>query len=133
MLPVQRGTRRRRLDAPGILGALQAQVARRGLGDRVGLREGCAGGCSRAGPNVSVAIYSMPEAGERADRVAIGWKTYVYSLSSLDCLAQVVEDNLGEPRQAPVKAPIASLTSGRRRSARAAPSATPRGAGRPRR
>jgi hypothetical protein len=129
-LPVERGTRVRRLDARAILASLQALVARAGVGDRVAVREACAGGCSGVGPNVSVAIYSMPAAGTRADQVATGWKTYVYSLSTLDCLAQVIEDNLDEPRQTRARPPI---MSGRRRSARAAPSATRRGVGSPRR
>ena len=100
VLPVRRGERARRLDARGIFDALQALVARRGLGDRVRVREACAGGCSGSGPNVSVARYSLPAPGERADHVAVGWRTYVYSLPALACLAQVIEDNLDEPRRA---------------------------------
>jgi hypothetical protein len=49
---------------------------------------------------VSVARYSIPSPGGRADQVAVGWKTYVYSLSALDCLARVIDDNLDEPRRA---------------------------------
>ena len=57
-------------------------------------REGCAGGCSADGPNVSVEIFPVPAPGERPDNVAVGWKTYVYSLASLDCLATIIEENL---------------------------------------
>jgi hypothetical protein len=98
VLPVERGGRARRLDARAVFASLRALVERVGLGDRVRVREGCAGGCSRAGPNVSVAMYAMPAAGERADQVAVGWKTYVYSLSTLACLAQVIEESLDGPR-----------------------------------
>jgi len=67
----------------------------RGLGDRVRLREGCAGGCSGPGPNVSIEMFPLTRQGERQDHVAVDWKTYVYSLGTLDCLAAVIEDNLG--------------------------------------
>ena len=100
VLPVQRGERARRLDARAIVDALQALVVRRGLGHRVSVREACAGGCSGAGPNVSVARYAIPAPGERVDHVAVGWRTYVYSLPTLTCLAQVIEENLHEPRRA---------------------------------
>lgn len=100
VLPVRRGERARRLDARAIVDALQALVGRRDLGDRVQLRQACAGGCNGAGPSVSVARYSMPAPGGRLDHVAVGWKTYVYSLSTLDCLARVIDDNLDEPRRA---------------------------------
>jgi hypothetical protein len=46
------------------------------------------------GPNVTVTKYPAPRAGERPDHVAVGWKTYVASLGSLDCLAQVIDDNI---------------------------------------
>jgi hypothetical protein len=84
------------------------------VGDRVQVREACAGGCSGAGPNVSVAMYSMPAAGERADQVAVGWKTYVYSLPTLDCLAQVIEENLDEPREPRDRPPVRSARPRRR-------------------
>lgn len=100
-LPVERGARARRLDARAITASLQALVERAGLGERVRVREACAGGCSGTGPNVSVTMYAIPAAGERADQVAVGWKTYVDSLSTLECLAQVIEENLGEPRDTP--------------------------------
>jgi len=74
-------------------------VAERGLADRVRLREGCAGGCSGPGPNVSVEIFPMPRPGERPDHVAVGWKTYVYSIGSLECLATVIDENLGRVRR----------------------------------
>ncbi len=93
-LPLGRGQRRRRLDAAGIARALAGLIAARGLGDRVTLREGCVGGCLAAGPNVGVTIYPPGRPGERADHVAIGWRTYVYSLGTLECLARIIDDNL---------------------------------------
>jgi hypothetical protein len=97
VLPVARGGRAARLDAAAILTHLRQIVAERGLDQRVRLRQGCAGGCSGPGPNVSVEILPMARPGEREDHVAIGWKTYVYSLGSLDCLAAVIDQNLGRP------------------------------------
>ncbi len=93
-LPVERGGRARRLDAAAVLRHLRALVAEKGLDGLVGFREACAGGCGRAGPNVDVAIYRLPGPGERLDHIAVAWKTYVYSLASLDCLATVIEENL---------------------------------------
>ena len=98
VLPVERGGRARRLDAGAVLAELEALVARRGLGDRVRVREACAGGCSSPGPNVDVRVYAVAPPGERADQVAVGWKTYVYSLPALDCLAAVIEQSLDAPR-----------------------------------
>jgi hypothetical protein len=100
VLPIRRGERARRLDARAILAALQSLVARECLGDRVQVREACAGGCHGAGPNVSVARYSMGAPGERVDHVAVDWRTYIGSLPTLACLAQVIEENLDEPRRA---------------------------------
>jgi hypothetical protein len=94
-LPIARGGRTVRLSAAAIVRHLDELVAARGLGDRVQLRAGCAGGCSGPGPNVSVEVLPMTRPGERPDHVAIGWKTYVYSLASLDCLAAVIDENLG--------------------------------------
>jgi len=99
-LPVERGEHVVRLDAAAILKALRALVDARGLTDRVRLCEGCAGGCSADGPNVSVEIFPAPLPAERLDHVAIGWKTYVYSLPTLACLATVIEENLIPPRRA---------------------------------
>jgi hypothetical protein len=99
VLPVTRGGRARRLDAPMILTQLRELVAERGLAERVRFREGCAGGCSGAGPNVSVEMFPLTRPGEREDHVAVGWKTYVYSLGTLDCLAAVIDDNLGRSRR----------------------------------
>jgi hypothetical protein len=93
-LPLERGDRATRLDAGGVLEALRALVGRRGLTDRVQIRDGCAGGCWGTGPNVDVRIYAAPAPGERADHVALGWKTYVYSLSTLPSLAAVIDENL---------------------------------------
>ena len=99
-LPITRGTRAVRLDAATILRHLEGMVAERGLADRVGLREGCAGGCSGPGPNVSVEVFPLARPGERPDHVAVGWKTYVYSIGTLDCLATVIDENLGRSRGA---------------------------------
>jgi hypothetical protein len=115
VLPVDDGHRTTRLDARAIVKELRSQAERQGVADRVLVREGCAGGCSGAGPNVSVAIHPLPAPGERSDQIAVSWKTYVYSLHALDCLARVIDDNLDEPRASP-----------RRRRARSArPSAPP--------
>ena len=97
-LPIGRGGQAVRLGAAAILRHLRELVAERGLAERVRLREGCAGGCSGPGPNVSVEILPLTRPGEREDHVAVGWKTYVYSLASLDCLATVVDENLGRAR-----------------------------------
>ena len=94
VLPVERGARAARLGAADVVRELTALAARRGLADRVRIREGCAGGCGGAGPNVDVTIHRVPPDGERADHVAIGWRSYVYSLAALDCLAAVIEENL---------------------------------------
>jgi len=101
VLPITRGGRAVRLNAEAILEHLAELVAERGLGERVRLREGCAGGCSGTGPNVSVEIFPLGRPGEREDHVAVDWKTYVYSLGSVDCLAAVIEENLG---RSPVRA-----------------------------
>lgn len=95
-IPPRPGRPPERLDAPAIVRELRELVAERSLGDRVIIVEGCAGGCGRPGPNVGVTLHSMPRAGERADHVAVGWKTYVYSLASLPSLATIVDDNLTE-------------------------------------
>jgi hypothetical protein len=79
----------------------------------VRLREGCAGGCYRRGPNVSVTIYPVARPGERPDEIAVGWKTYVYTLATLSCLTQVIEENLD--------APLASTRRRRVRSGRRPP------------
>jgi hypothetical protein len=98
VLPLERGARAMRLDAAGVLTALRALVARRRLGERVDIREGCAGGCWGAGPNVDVRVYAVGAPGERADHVALGWKTYVYSLPTLASLADVIDENLPAAR-----------------------------------
>ena len=94
MLPVERGGRRRRLDAAGVVHSLRDLVAAGGHDALVSVREGCAGGCARTGPTVDVRIYPVSAPGAKPDTVAIDSKTYVYSLASLDCLASVIEDNL---------------------------------------
>jgi hypothetical protein len=95
ILPVERGRPARRLDATAIRRELEDLVARRGLSELVTLRDACAGGCHGAGPNVSVTVYPVPPPGERPCHVAVGWKTYVTSLARLDCLARIIEENLG--------------------------------------
>ena len=94
VLPVERGGRARRLDAAGVLAELERLIARRKLTALVELREGCAGGCGGEGPNVDVTIYPATAPGARPDHVAVGWKTYVYALPTLDCLATVIDENL---------------------------------------
>ena len=69
VLPITRGGRAVRMNAEAILRHLADLVAERGLGERVRLRDGCAGGCSGAGPSqrlksnspggVSVGLKSM--------------------------------------------------------------------------
>jgi hypothetical protein len=93
-LPVERGGAVARLDAAGVARAVSALARRRRLTDRVTVRLACAGGCTGQGPNVSVAVYTIPRPGERADGVAVAWRTYVGALPGLDCLARVVEENL---------------------------------------
>jgi len=114
-LPVTRGGRAKRMNAGAIAAALRTLIAELRLHDRVALHEGCAGGCGRAGPNVSVTIYALPRPGEAPDHVAIGWKTYVYSLAGLDCLATVIEENLGRRPRSAAAAPAPTPRSGARR------------------
>jgi len=103
MLPLEPGGTRRRLDAGRVRRELEALVERRGLGDLVTVRDACAGGCFAAGPNVSVTIYPPPHPGQRPSHVALGWRTYVYSIHDLESLAAVIDDNLIEPAAAPPK------------------------------
>ncbi len=100
VLPVYPGGPARRLDAPAVAHALRDLVMERHLDGYVSLRDGCAGGCGQAGPNVGVTIHPVPRPGEKPDHVAIGWKTYVYSLASLDCLATIIDENLRTPESA---------------------------------
>jgi len=93
-LPVRAGTRPVQMDGRAIRQRLDELVRSRGLSHLVRVREACAGGCSGGGPNVSVTIYPAPHPGEQPDGIAIGWKTYVYSLAGLACLAAVIDDNL---------------------------------------
>ncbi len=96
-LPLRPGGRPRRLDAAAIVQHLRALVARRGLGGLVEVREACAGGCWGPGPNVSVTVHPLPRPGERDDHVAVGWRTYVHSLATLDALSRIIDDNLAPP------------------------------------
>lgn len=97
-LPLADGGPARRLDARAVARHLEALAAERGVGTLVEVRLACAGGCGAAGPNVSVALHPIPSPGEPADQVAVGWKTYVYSLATLPSLARIIEDNLHLPR-----------------------------------
>jgi hypothetical protein len=101
VLPVERGGRARRLDARAVGRELQALVERRGLGGRVRVREGCAGGCHGTGPNVGVTMYPLPAPGEPEDSIAVGWRSYVGALGTLACLASIIEENLSEPTGVP--------------------------------
>ena len=96
-LSVRAGDPAHRLDALAVAERLRELVRERQLEDYVSLREGCAGGCGLAGPNVGVTIHSVPRPGEKPNHVAIGWKTYVYSLDGLDCLATIIDENLRVP------------------------------------
>lgn len=96
VLPVERGGRAEMLDAAAIVDRLRALVARRKLQSRVRIQQACAGGCAGDGPNVAVAILAMPAPGEPPDNVAIAWRTYVASLPTIECLARVLDDNLGD-------------------------------------
>lgn len=109
VLPVERGRRAVRLDAPAIARHLQALVVGRRLEDRVRVRAACAGGCHGPGPNVDVAAFPLPPPGEPPDHVAIARKTYVYSLPTLDRLATVIDENLTAP-------PVGGARAGRRRA-----------------
>jgi hypothetical protein len=93
-LPVKPGTRAQRLDAPAILHHLARLIEERGLTTRVQLQVGCAGGCGGPGPNVSVTLYPASRRGGHDDHVATGWKTYVYSLSTLPTLSTILDDNI---------------------------------------
>jgi len=94
VLPLRRGGRRLRLDAPAVARHLAALATERGVADLVDVREACAGGCALTGPNVTVTIHPVTAPGERPDHVAIGWKTYVTSLADLDTLATILDENL---------------------------------------
>ena len=95
-LAVRAGETAQRLDAAGITRALRDLAAERGLAGRVRVVDGCAGGCGRPGPNVGVTFHAMPRPGEKPDHVALGWRTYVYSLASLDCVAAILDQCLAE-------------------------------------
>ena len=84
---------------------LRGLIARRQLADDVSLREGCAGGCYGSGPEPQRDDLSAVRPGERADGIAVSWKTYVYTLATLTCLAQVIEESLDAPPPAPTRTP----------------------------
>ncbi|MBI1736054.1 MAG: hypothetical protein HYR51_12840 [Candidatus Rokubacteria bacterium] len=103
-LPAERGERAIRMDAAALRAHLESLVARRRLDARVEIVEACAGGCASPGPNVSVTVFSLPAPGQRPDDIAVGWRNYVASLATLDCLARVLDDNLGRVTAARVTA-----------------------------
>lgn len=94
LLPVERGRRPEAMDARAIATHLRRLIRRRGLAGTVWVREDCAGGCSRAGPNVNVDAFAKAPPGEEQDHVAIAGRSYVYSLQALDCLARIINENL---------------------------------------
>ena len=106
-LPVERGEHPERMDARAIRKHLERLIQRHGLAGTVWLRENCAGGCHRAGPNVNVDVFLKAPPGEEQDHVAVESRSYVYSLPTLGWLAQIIDEN---------------LRSGRSRGTRAAPS-----------
>ena len=94
VMPVERGGRRRRLNAAKIFQKLTRLVSARRLEPVVRVRDACAGGCGFRGPNVSVTIHPPARPGEPVDHVAIGWRSYVGVLNRLDCLESVLDGNL---------------------------------------
>ena len=94
VLPVERGGRPERMDARAITQRLKDLIARTGLVGTVLLREDCAGGCDRPGPNVNVDVFVKVPPGVEQDHVAVEGKSYVYSLPSLGCLVQIIDENL---------------------------------------
>ena len=98
VLPVEGGGRPRRMDARALREQLERLIVRRGLAGTVWLREDCAGGCHRAGPNVNVDVFLKAPPGEEQDHVAVEGRSYVYSLPSLGCLAQIIDGNLRPAR-----------------------------------
>lgn len=110
-LPVEPGGRPQRMDARAIRKHLERLIQRRGLAGTVVLREDCTGGCHRAGPNVNVDVFLKAPPGEEQDHVAVESKSCVYSLPSVDCLAQIIDENLRAGRSRGTRA----APSGRRR------------------
>jgi hypothetical protein len=114
-LALERGDRARRLDAAGVAAGLESLIRARGLTGRVVLQRACAGGCSLPGPNVSVTLFPEPWPGERADHVAVGWRSYVGTLQTLPCLATVIDDNVSPPGGTESVRPAASRARDRQR------------------
>ena len=94
VLPLEGRGRPERMDARAIRKCLERLIRRRNLTGTVWLREDCAGGCDRAGPNVNVDVFLKAPPGVEQDHVAVETRSYVYSLASLRCLAQVIDANL---------------------------------------
>jgi len=111
VLPLKRGGHPERMDARAIRKHLERLIQRRGLAGTVWLREDCAGGCHRAGPNVNVDVFVKAPPGEEQDHVAVESRSYVYSLASLPCLDQIIDENLKPARSRGTRA----APSGRRR------------------
>lgn len=93
-LAVERGGRRLRMDARALVRHLERLIGRRGLAGMVWVRQDCAGGCSREGPNVHVDVFLKALPGEEQDHVAVAGRSYVYSLPMLGCLARIIDENL---------------------------------------
>ncbi len=110
MLRAVRGGRARRMDARAIRKHLERLIQRRKLAGTVWLREDCAGGCHRAGPNVNVDIFLKAPPGLEQDHVTVQSKSYVYSLLSVACLVQIIDENLRPARSRRTRA----ARSGRR-------------------
>ena len=96
VLPVEPGAARKRLDASAILRELQNLVARRQLDAVVLVREGCAGGCHRRGPNVSLTLHALPAPGERPDNIEYwGYLGVIAARKGDAASATAVSDGLG--------------------------------------
>lgn len=103
LLPVERRGRRERMDARAITRHLERLIFRRRLAGRVWIRQDCAGGCGREGPNVNVDVFLKAPPGEEQDHIAVAGRSYVYSLPALGWLGQIIDENLtpAKPRNRP--------------------------------
>ena len=93
-LPVEKGGRQKTMNARALAQELNRLIEARGLMGEVWVRERCAGGCWLAGPNVNVDCFVKARPGEAQDHIAIGGKSYVYSLGTLNYLGQLIDENL---------------------------------------
>ncbi len=94
LLPVEPGRRPQRMDCRAIVRKLATLIAQRRLRGTVWILEGCAGGCHRCGPNVNVDVFAKAPPGVEQDHIAVAGRSYVYSLPSLPCLAEIIDENL---------------------------------------